>query len=112
MNQQLRNNQLLRNRWEAKKEAKKVAIRNFISDLFYVTTVIAVCIWFAYALYTSGAKQMHAVTQVTTTTATYQDGMLVLPNGNQHGYYSETLQDGQTVEVSINEYGNIVFVGE
>lgn len=105
-------NQLLRNRWEAKREAKRVAIKKFVSDFFHVTVGITTCIWFAYALYTSGAKQTEAVTPVKTTTATYKSGMLILPNGNQHGYYSETLQDGQSVVVSVNEYGNIVFVGE
>lgn len=102
---------LLRNRWEAKREAKRATIRKVVSGFFHATLGIAGVLLFAYALYTNGAEHSKAMeTETYTTTVTYESGMLVFPNGNQYGYFSETLQNGQTVEVTLNEYGNVVFV--
>lgn len=100
---------LLRNRLQAKKEHKKAAIRKVVSGFFHVTMGAVGILLFAYALYNNGAEHKET-TETHTTTATYESGMLVFSNGNQHGYYAENLQNGQTVEVSINEYGNIIFV--
>lgn len=98
---------LLRNRLQAKKEHKKAAIRKVVSGFFHATLGMAGVLLFAYALYTNGAKHSKAME---TMTATYESGMLVFPNGSQRGYYADGLQDGQTVEVTLNEYGNVVFV--
>ena len=102
---------LLRNRLQAKKEHKKAAIRKVVSGFFHATLGMAGVLLFAYALYTNGAEHSKAMeTETYTTTAAYINGMLVFSNGNQHGYYADGLQDGQTVEVTLNEYGNVVYV--
>lgn len=100
---------LLRNRLQAKKEHKKAAIRKVVSGFFHATLGMAGVLLFAYALYTNGAEHSKAM-ETYTATATYKSGMLVFPNGNQQGYYADGLHDGQTVEVTLNEYGNVVYV--
>ena len=100
---------LLRNRLQAKKEHKKAAIRKVVSGFFHATMGAVGILLFAYALYNNGAEHKET-TETHTTTATYESGMLVFSNGNQHGYYADGLQDGQTVEVTLNEYGNVVYV--
>lgn len=100
---------LLRNRLQAKKEHKKAAIRKVVSGFFHATMGAVGILLFAYALYNNGAEHKET-TETHTTTATYESGMLVFPNGNQQGYYADGLQDGQTVEVTLNEYGNVVCV--
>lgn len=99
----------MKNKAQAKREAKRVTIRKFVSGFFHVTMGAVGILLFAYALYNNGAEHKET-TETHTTTATYESGMLVLPNGNQHGYYSETLQDGQSVSVTLNEFDQVVFV--
>ena len=101
----------MKNKAQAKKEHKKAAIRKVVSGFFHATLGMAGVLLFAYALYTNGAEHSKAMeTETYTTTAAYINGMLVFPNGNQQGYYADGLQDGQTVEVTLNEYGNVVYV--
>ena len=100
---------LLSNRLQAKKEHKKAAIRKVVSGFFHAAMGAVGILLFAYALYNNGVEHKET-TETHTTTAAYINGMLVFPNGNQQGYYADGLQDGQTVEVTLNEYGNVVYV--
>ena len=100
---------LLRNRWEAKREAKRATIRKVVSGFFHATMGAVGILLFAYALYNNGVEHKET-TETHTTTATYESGMLVFSNGNQHGYYAENLQNGQTVSVTLNEFDQVVFV--
>lgn len=99
----------MKNKAQAKREAKRVAIRKFVSGFFHATMGAVGILLFAYALYNNGVEHKET-TETHTTTATYESGMLVFSNGNQQGYYADGLQDGQTVEVALNEYGNVVYV--
>ena len=101
---------LLRNKMQVKKDRKKAIIRKIVSSFFHATLGVTCFLLFVYALYTNGAEYGKS-TETHTITATYINGMLVFPNGNQQGYYAENeLHDGQTVEVTLNEYGNVVYV--
>ena len=99
----------MKNKAQAKREAKRVTIRKFVSGFFHATMGAVGILLFAYALYNNGAEHKET-TETHTTTATYESGMLVFSNGNQHGYYAENLQNGQTVSVTLNEFDQVVFV--